>query len=286
MASFSPNNPGGFGSRPKLRLGPGRWGPAIKWLIIANLAVYVLQMSVELVGVFGLTPGLFYSEFPNHLYQPFTYMFLHGGFGHILFNMLMLWMFGVEIEERLGLKRFLRLYFYSGLGGALAALTFDYGSMAPIVGASGAIFGVLIAYWRFFPERSVYIYFILPVKIKYLIPIMVGLGLYSTITSTGGNIAHLAHLGGAVIGFILTRPSVLSGAPGLMEKMKSRKRTKDHQRLSAKLENNRRQAEDVMKRVDAILDKINEVGLENISEDDRKFLQEASNKLSEDQNAK
>jgi membrane associated rhomboid family serine protease len=289
MTSFNPNNPGGgqggFGSRPGLRIGPGRWGPAIKWLIITNVVVFILQMTAPLIGYFGLTPALFYTEFPNFLYQPFTYMFLHGGFGHILFNMLMLWMFGVEIEERLGLKRFLKLYFYSGLGGALAALVFDYGSLSPIVGASGAIFGVLIAYWRFFPERSVYLYFILPVKIKYLIPVMVGIGLYATMTSSGGNIAHLAHLGGAAVGFIMIRKSAKSGfisSPSWLQRMRNKRSERDHERLSAKLEKNRQQAGDVMKRVDSILDKINEVGIENISDADRKFLEDASNKLSGD----
>lgn len=284
MASFNPNNPGGFGGGPRrqLRIGPGRWGPAIKWLIIANVGVFVLQMAAPLVRIFGLTPALFYSEFPNFLYQPFTYMFLHGGFGHIFFNMLMLWMFGVEIEERLGLNRFLKLYFFAGLGGALAALVFDYASLSPIVGASGAIFGVLIAYWRFFPERSVYLYFVIPVKIKYLIPVMVGLGLFATMTSSGGNIAHLAHLGGAAVGYFMVRSTARAGAPGWLERLRNRRRSKEHQKLSEKFEQNRQQAEDVMKRVDSILDKINEVGLENISESDRRFLEEASNRLSGD----
>lgn len=305
MASFNPNNPsggsggggglfgggnaGGMGARPKFRFGPGRWGPAVKTLILANVAIYILQSFANLIPLFALTPGDFYTKFP--LWQPLTYMFLHGGFGHIFFNMLMLWMFGVEIEERLGLRSFLRLYFFSGFGGALAALIFDYGSMSPIVGASGAIFGVLVAYWRFFPERTILLYFVIPVKIKYMIPVMVGLGLYATMTSAGGNIAHLAHLGGAAVGFIMTRagarggdPGVArtAGGPGFFERRRNRKKEKTRENLTAKFENNRQQAEDTMRRVDAILDKINDVGIENISQEDRKFLEDASNKLSGD----
>lgn len=263
-----------------MRFGFRPLSSVIKWLIISNVLVYLLQQGFYLVDVFGLTPQVFYTEFPNRLFQPLSYMFLHGGFFHILINMLFLWMFGSEIEGMWGPRRFLRFYILSGLGGALFSLVFNYESLSPIIGASGAVFGVMIAYWRYFPDRRLYLYFVIPVKVRYAIPGMLFVPMLVTMSSTDGNIAHLAHLGGAVIGFILTR-SMAQGATssrrGSLSDWLSRRK---HEKLTAKFESNRQQAQDVMKRVDSILDRINEVGLENISDEDRKFLEEASERLS------
>jgi len=252
--------------------GPGAISPFIKVIILINVAVFIVQQFYgQIVLSLGLTPARFFEDFPNLLYQPLTYMFLHGSFGHIFFNMFVLWMFGTEIEFSLGTKRFARFYLLSGLAGALLTLLVKSAQAIPMVGASAAIYGVLAAYWVSFPNRYLYLYFLFPVKVKWAIPGMMLLGFLFG----GPNVAHFAHLGGALFGFIYYKSNWRALSVG--RKIKDLR----YRRQSAKLEKNRQKAEEIMKRVDDILDKINEVGIENISKEDRKFLEEASSRLSD-----
>ncbi len=290
MTNYSQNSGsgfGGFGGGQRLQFGPGRIGPAVKWIIIINVVIFFVQQFIPLTRYFGFTPGSYFSEdFPNGFYKPLTYMFLHGGLMHILFNMLILWMFGTEFERMWGSRRFVRFYLLSGLGGALFSLILDFNSYVPIIGASGAIFGVMAAYWRYFPERKIYLYFVIPIKIRYAIPGILLIPMLWSFVSPGSNVAYFAHLGGAVIGFLLSRQGMASHAAGVSSRsgatFKNWFKRRKNEKLTARFEANRRQAEDVMQRVDAILDKINAVGLENISSEERKFLEEASERLSKD----
>lgn len=255
-----------------MRIGPGSISPIIKYLIIINTVVFLGQVlgSRAITAYLGLNPHLFYKDFPNYLFQPLTYMFLHGGLFHLFFNMFALWMFGTEIEYRWGSKNFLKYYLYCGIGGALFSLIFNYNSANTIVGASGAIYGILAAYWLMFPERYLLIFFMFPMRVRYAIPFFAVL----TFLFSGTHVAHLAHLGGAVIGLIYLRLDWrLASLSRWIKSLRFKRKT-------AKLEKQRQKAEDIMKRVDAILDKINEVGIENISKEDRKFLENASQILS------
>ena len=254
------------------RIGPGSISPVIKILLIVNTAVFLIQMmaSSRLELLFGLTPAAFFSDFPNLLFQPLTYMFLHGGFGHIFFNMFALWMFGTEIEYAWGSRTFAKFYILSGLTGAFLSMAVQSSSPIPIVGASAAIYGVLVAYWFMFPNRLLYIYFLFPVKVKWAIPGLMILGFLFG----GSNVAHWAHLGGALFGAAYIKADWRWLRPGSWWQSVS------YKRKEAKFEKKRMKAEETMKRVDEILDKINEVGIENISEEDRKFLEEASANLS------
>jgi len=260
---------GGLGG---LQIGPGSISPVIKYLIIANTVVFIIQgfASFSMTRYFGLTPALFFSDFPNFLFQPLTYMFLHGGLFHLLFNMFALWMFGTEVEYSWGGKKFFRFYILCGLGGALMSLTFNSTLPIPIVGASGAIYGILVAYWFMFPDRYLLIFFILPMKVRYAIPLF---GLL-TFVASGANVAHLAHLGGALVGILYMKTD------WRLTRWLNPFKSLRHKHKSAKLEKNRQQAEEIMSRVDQILDKINDVGIENISDEDRKFLEKASQILS------
>jgi membrane associated rhomboid family serine protease len=257
--------------------GPGRVSPFIKVMIITNVVIFILQkVYPELTYQLGMTPARFFSEFPNLIYQPLTYMFLHGSIGHIFFNMFALWMFGTEIEYSWGSKSFARFYFLAGLSGAFLTLAINSSQPYPVIGASAAIYGVLVAYWIMFPNRYLYIYFLFPIKVKWAIPGMMLLGfLFSA-----GNIAHMAHLGGAVFGFLYLKMDWRWSF--IMQPWKNLR----VRGQKVKLDKNRQKAEDVMKRIDAILDKINEVGIENISKSDRKFLEEASSELSKRKSAK
>jgi membrane associated rhomboid family serine protease len=262
--------------------GQGGWRgmpPAVKGLLIANVVIYLLQLVTQrtLVVMFGLIPAAVIRNF--EIWRLATYMFLHGGLLHILINMFILWMFGVTIEQTWGTKRFLFYYFMTGIAGGIFSTAFQPSSMVPTIGASGAIYGLLAAYAVMFPNQIMYLYFIIPMKVKYAVLLFVGLEFVASLGSTPDGIGHLAHLGGAVVGFIYLKLdwrlriwgrklSPLRFIDGLRYRTKSRK-----------LEQNRRQAEDVMKRVDEILDKINRVGIENLGEEERRFLENASEVL-------
>ena len=265
------NYSGGGGSR-RLSIGPGAVSPFIKLMLISNLAIFMIQSlaNYPLSDFLGLTPARFFAEFPNLLFQPFTYMFLHADFWHIFFNMFALWMFGTEIEFTWGKKAFAKFYILAGLSGAVLTLIFQSELPYPVIGASGAIYGVLIAYWLLFPHRYLYIYFLFPVKVKWAIPGFMILGFMAG----GGNIAHFAHLGGAIFGLIFVKADWRIARFGnMLKKIRLKKQ-------EAKFEKNRFKAEDTMKRVDEILDKISEVGIDNISREDRKFLEDTSSHMS------
>jgi hypothetical protein len=138
-------------------------------------------------------------------------MFIHGGFGHIFWNMFVLWMFGTEVETYLGRKEFYKFYFLAGIGSGLITLLFSLNSTIPVVGASGAIYAVLVAFALLFPNREIYLYFFFPIKAKYFVLIMAVITFFSTFSAGGSNISHLTHLGGLLIGYLyLRRPRLLA----------------------------------------------------------------------------
>jgi membrane associated rhomboid family serine protease len=171
--------------------------PWVRRLIIANIAVFILSYTLppELVDRFAFRPDLLLSR----PWSPITYMFLHAGLGHIFFNMLALLVFGPGVEARIGGERFLRLYFFSGLMGALLSL---FAPSVPIVGASGAIFGVQLAYAMFWPRNRIFIYGVIPVEAWLLVLIMTGLSLFGAGGYGSQGVAHLAHLGGFAGGYL------------------------------------------------------------------------------------
>jgi rhomboid family protein len=192
--------------------GPGPITPAIKALIIANVVAFVLAFFVgerRLNGLFGLRP----EDVLEHLrlWQPFTYMFLHVGFFHILFNMLTLWMFGVELERMWGSRFFTKYYVVAGLGAAATQIVLSfvpgtYGVQlyhAITVGASGAVYGVLLAYAMYFPHRPILlIVFMIPAR--YCVMIIGAIALMSSMSGPSG-VAHTAHLGGLVAGYLFLK---------------------------------------------------------------------------------
>jgi len=264
------------GASGGMRIGPGGISPVIKYLVIINGIIFLIQMmaSFSITRLFGLTPALFFKEFPNYIFQPLTYMFLHGGLFHLVFNMFALWMFGTEIEYRWGSRRFLKFYLLCGLSGALFSLVFNYSLPVPIVGASGAIYGILAAYWLMFPNRYLLIFFMFPMKVRWAIPLFAVINFLAA----GPNVAHLAHLGGALVGLVYIKADWRLGLVSRFFK------SLRYKKKNARLEKNRQKAEDLMKRVDNILDKINTVGMENLSREERKFLDEASEILKKKDN--
>ena len=189
--------------------GPGPVTPAIKALIAANVAAFLLAfVAPDITLWLGLRPADVFGSLA--IWQPVTYLFLHGGFFHILFNMLALWMFGVELERMWGSRFFTRYYFITGVGAAATTLVL---SVMPVpfadrlyysltIGASGAVYGVLLAYGLYFPNRPIYMYFIFPVPAKYFVMIIGGISFLSSVGGAGGGVAHTAHLGGLVVGYM------------------------------------------------------------------------------------
>ena len=188
-------------------IGPGGITPAVKILIITNVALFLLNIIVGNVMTLrlGLSPQAVFEQFA--IWQPITYMFLHstGGLGHVLFNMLALWMFGTELERTWGTRFFTKYYFITGIGAAatslLLSLFVDAIYYSVTVGASGAIYGLLVAYAMYFPHRTIYM-IIFPLPARVFVLIAGAIAFMSSLGGPGGGVAHTAHLGGLVVGYL------------------------------------------------------------------------------------
>jgi membrane associated rhomboid family serine protease len=179
--------------------------PVIKNLMIVMGVVFLVQQMLRMTSIdlyvhyflsyFALDPEKVWNQY--YIWQLFTYIFLHGDFFHILFNLFSLWMFGGELESHWGSRKFLFYFFFCGIGaGIFTVLLSPY----PVIGASGAIYGILLAFGWLFPNRPIYIYFLFPIPAKYMV-IIFGLIEFFSSGSEGGGVAHLTHMGGLVFGF-------------------------------------------------------------------------------------
>ncbi len=239
--------------------------PVVRSLLIATVVAFFLQGTVALVyQAFVFVPQLV-------LVRPWTlvtYMFLHGSFTHILFNMLGLFFFGPRVEARIGSRQFAILYFVSGISGALLSLAF---SGAPIVGASAGVFGVMLAFAHFWPHEPIHIWGIIPVPARILVIITTVLTLWSGFTGARGGIAHFAHLGGYAGAFLYLKwldrartsfkRKVATASPEVTRQIRGYQNI-DRSRIH---EVNRGE-------VDRILDKISAGGVESLTAQERLFL--------------
>jgi len=206
---------------------PLAMGSAVQYLLSANLAVFAVLYWFQLQNVdayawlirtFGLIPAcITYAGsglnpwveqqclYAYQIWQPFTYMFLHGGIWHVGFNMLALWMFGTVLERVWGMKRFFQFYLFCGVGAgltvALVAELTGSGVLVPTIGASGAVLGLLLAFGKLFPDNIIYLYFI-PVKARYAVWIFGAFSLYFAVSGNFAGISHVGHLGGLLFGWI------------------------------------------------------------------------------------
>lgn len=198
--------------------------PVIKNLLIINVLFFLADMTFGMRG-FDLSRylGLHYITATDfHIYQYVTYMFMHGSFSHLFFNMFALWMFGNTLENMWGSKRFLLYYMITGIGAGLIQtaivgidLNMNYASLySPetlaqyvnqivTIGASGAVFGLLLAFGMSFPNMKIYVYFLLPIKAKWFVIIYGLIELYAGIGGSADGVAHFAHLGGMLFGLAL-----------------------------------------------------------------------------------
>lgn len=179
--------------------------PAIKHLLIIN-ALFFVAITTPIVGEFLYKYGALWPWASGYFmpWQLVSYLFLHGGLGHIFFNLFALWMFGQAIENLWGTKRFAIYYFLTGIGAGIIQLLVESGR--PTIGASGAVYGILLAFGMMFPNRRIMLlFFPYPIKAKYFVAIFGLFELLNGISSTASDVAHFAHLGGLVFGFVLIR---------------------------------------------------------------------------------
>ena len=227
-----------------MSFGPSVTPPIIKQLLIANAAIFVAQvLSGDLVftRLFGVTPAAVWQG--GYLWQPFTYMWLHGGLFHIAMNCFVLWMFGSQLALAWGTQRFLRFYLLCGVGAGFIIASWPYiavvvgaadpsNLLIPTVGASGAIYGVLLAYSLTWPDRTIMLIFP-PVAFRaiWLIP---GLFFMQLMMDGGGNVSHVGHLGGVLVGWLYLRRDGTTGSPlGLKQLQHRWRRYRMRQKLRA-----------------------------------------------------
>lgn len=287
---YRPQGFGGFSFFP----------PIIKNLLIINAAVFFLQILFEgmtfdgrsayeiIISNFALMPiGSGYFE----VWQLITYQFMHGGFSHIFFNMFALWMFGAEIENIWGSKKFLLFYLMCGVGAGILHLFLSpllTGVAAPTIGASGAVYGVLLAFALLFPDRYIFLYFFIPVKAKYLITFLIVMEFMFVDSGTSG-VAHLAHLGGALVGFmfIMFDKSIHVDLKSTFRRMRGSYSSTSYARTERKVDDakfydivDKKDDEEISQdEIDAILDKISQSGYQNLSQREKRILFEASKRM-------
>jgi len=249
--------------------------PVVKKLIIATAGVSLVAWIVA-----PLQPWLEFRpvRFPVTPWSILTYMFVHGTFGHLFFNMLGLFFFGPPLEASWGGREFLKFYLVCGLGGALLSL------LAPqvaIIGASAAVFGVMLAFAMNWPDAPIYVFGIFPVKAKWLIAFFVAVTLFSIASTSRDGIAHLAHLGGFVTGFAYLKADL-----GRRLSLDSLKRRADRTRIriveappQRGAPRGRGPARDearTLDEVDRVLDKIGREGMASLSQEEKDLLDEVS----------
>ncbi len=280
---------GGFGMGSMLT-------PWVKRLLLANTVVFFVIVALPVFGAYmALVPrGVLVRP-----WTPLTYMFVHGGFMHLLMNMLMLFFFGPPVEGRLGSDAFVRFFIACGLGGA--ALSFLFAFNASVVGASAAVMGVMVAFALYWPDAQIWIWGIFPVPAKVLVTILVVVDLYGAINANPGDtVAHFAHLGGVVVAVAYVKwwqPRHLKDwkaraagpsekkSPGIFGGLRGPRRgnltvtrggVTDRSPGRPPSMVGRREEERLLDEVDRVLDKISRDGIGALTPEERKLLEDVS----------
>ena len=263
---------GDFSFRPKI------FTDAIKVIVWSNIIIFLLKIISQnpttplfnpVVDLFGLSSS---NVWPR-VWQPLTYLFIHKDFLHVFFNMFVLWMFGSELESIWGRRSFLKYYFLTGIGSGLVWLALNITNANYVLaGASGAVYGVLLAFGMMFPNRTVYLYFLLPIKVKYLVIILVATEFILSMNSAS-DISHITHLSAVLIGFIYLRYH------WTWNDMKFSIRKYFAELSSIIKHKNEIKRVKLQQEVDHILDKINKVGYGALSKEEKDTLYTSSRKL-------
>jgi membrane associated rhomboid family serine protease len=246
----------------------------VKYLIIANVGVFLFELLFRpnWLTLLALSPANFWR---GCIWQPVTYMFLHGGIFHLLFNMFVLWMFGIALESTWGPRRFLAFYFICGIGAGLLNAAITPGSPVRTVGSSGAIYGLLMAFGMLFPNQLIYVWGIFPVRAKYFV---IGIGFIEFLAAASAErsgIAHLTHLGGMLFGLVYMKW-------GDLRKFVSRRRHEKRRIRHLKVVWDReREKERLQKEIDEILDKIRREGIDSLTAEEHERMRKATERIEE-----
>lgn len=259
--------------------------PWVKRLLLANTAVFIL------VNLLGLVPfgwavdvlGFSAARLLIHPWSPLTYMFVHGSFFHLFANMLVLFFFGPPLERDWGGRTFIRYYIVAGMGGALFSLLLIQLIGTPtVIGASGAVYGLLLAFALKWPDAPIYLWFLLPVKAKYFVGFMAFFSLYASVAGARDGVAHWTHLGGLVTGYLYLRHGdrISRRFAGMKDRWRRKgleakpgEATEAQSRASKR---RGRRERDGLDEVDRILDKIRESGIDALTPQERQFLDDMS----------
>jgi membrane associated rhomboid family serine protease len=263
-----------------------RW---VRRLLVATSGVYLLQLTVFtspwLIETLGFSP----PEALQHPWSAVTYAFLHGSFLHLLFNMLALFMFGPPVEDRLGSTRFIRLYLISILGGAaLSFALLPLAGSAVVIGASAAVFGVMLAFVLEWPDAPVLIFPLpFPVKAKWIVIFLAGLSLVAGLLGVRDGVAHLAHLGGFAAALLYLRGSALlrtrrAPAAGPSAVLVHPSAAETARRIGPFAARRRGADAKALEEVDRVLDKISAGGLSSLTPEERRFLDEMSKRFKQE----
>jgi len=295
-----------------------RMTPAVQWLIAINVAIYFLQMTlVEQPSDMQQALGFQMQDMPTFWWKAVTYMFVHGGFWHLLGNMYMLWLFGTRVEHRWSWAAFTRYYLLCGLGAWFVQILLVQNGL--LIGASGAVYGVMLAYAVNWPNEELLLFGVVPVKVKWLVAgyvaydLLLGVG---QLNGAGSTVAHWAHVGGLATGLLLLRAPMPRRLDGMRQRVSSTPDTPDTavppRAVPRALPRPAREPEidDVVAKskaavarrpappaprapapprpivrsgddLDLLLDKISEHGIESLTQDERQLLEAASRRLRE-----
>jgi len=239
----------------------------VRTLLIANVVIFFVQTTLG--GSFTMQFAFVPAWVLTRPWTIVTYMFLHGGLGHIFFNMLALFFFGSRVEDRLGSRRFITLYFIGGISGALFSLLFA--RHAAVIGASGAIFGVMLAYAYFWPRDRIMIWGIIPVEARVLVIITTVLAIYSGLNGSGGGVADFAHLGGYAGAFLYLR--WIDATQGARKFRSVAQRTVPDRVLSNWKRVDPKTVHEVNRdELNRVLDKVGRTGLGSLTPEEKRFL--------------
>lgn len=261
--------------------------PWVKRLLIANVVVYLAMLAVPSLGAWlAFVPA-------DTFVRPWTavtYMFVHAGFFHLFFNLLILYFFGPPLESMWGGTEFMKFYLVAGLGGAVFSYVFAFNTA--VVGASAAIYGVMLAFAMNWPDMRVYVWFLFPVKIKWLVVFLAAVSILSLMGGQQDGVAHFAHLGGFAGGFLYLKLQDRVGMQlGQLRKTVAKRKFDvtaggagrgdgDDGRRTPRPGS--REEERVLDEVDRVLDKISESGLQSLSDDELDLLDRVSKKYRRD----
>ncbi|MGQ9603510.1 MAG: rhomboid family intramembrane serine protease [bacterium] len=244
-----------------------------KWVVrlaIVNILAFIISwFSPGIFSSFGLVPGLVIK---GRLWQLVTYLFIHASFMHLFFNMIVLWFLGTELERYWGSNYFIRFYLVTGIGAGLVNVLIQPRSLIPIVGASGAIFGLIMGFALAFPDREIWLYFVIRIKAKHLAALLGFIEVIMILAMPGGKVARFAHLGGLLVGYLyLKQETLLMPIRWRLRNWRADLKRRSIQRETAK----KKQISD---QIDLLLDRIARDGLESLTKDERQFLERQGKK--------